>query len=519
MSKKFSDIKLGLDEDLEEKLQWLSPDYGSYHILKKSVDARKKKDVHFVYSLEVFDKAESIKTNSYPVSKVKYSGAPVVIIGAGPAGLFAALRLVERGVPCTLIEQGSETVKRIKSINRFWRNGELDEKNNVCFGEGGAGLFSDGKLITRIKSPYIPYVLHRLVQFGAPEEIKYLANPHMGSDKLRRIIPPMREYLKQNGCQVKYDTKVTEILSTGTEVTGIKTQSGETIHSEHIILACGHSSNDMFDHLKNIGVFIEGKSFAIGLRVEHPQALIDQIQYKSFSGHPKLGTANYKLTHHDHKTNTGVYSFCMCPGGYVLSCATEPNTTVCNGMSNFKRNSNFANSAVVVSIDHKKTFGENNTFAGMEYRKKLEQSAYNAVIKAGGSKQLPAQKLTDFIEGKLSPLSKVSSPSGAVPVRLDQVLPPNITEFLTQGLMQFSNSMKGFIDKEAQLFGVESRTSCPLRITRDPVTLHSISHKGLYPTGEGAGYAGGITSAACDGIKVVESIIEQVCSQKEHSVL
>lgn len=507
MSQKFTNLKVGLDEDLEEKLQWLSPNFSNYHILKKSVDARRRGDVHFVYSLEVYGENEAVPENNFKLQPVNFSAPPVVIIGAGPAGLFAALRLVERGVKCILLEQGSETKKRMQKINRFWRYGELDERNNVCFGEGGAGLFSDGKLITRIKSPYIPYVLNRLVQFGAPEEIEYLSNPHVGSDRLRRVIPPMREFIQQHGCDLRFDSKVTALQIKDNTVTGVTLESGETLATEHVILACGHSADDTFKHLNELGVHMEGKSFAVGLRIEHPQTEINKIQYRDAYEHPKLGAANYKLTHHDHKKGVGVYSFCMCPGGYVLSSGTEKTSLVCNGMSNYRRNSPFANSAVVVSIDYEKTFGSKKLFAGLDFRNTLEKDAFNSVQKAGGTKQLPAQKLMDFFDGKLNDLSKTSSPSGAIPVRLDQMLPDDLTEHLQKGIESFTTKMSGFNSENAQLFGVESRTSCPIRITRDKDTLQSISHKGLYPTGEGAGYAGGITSAACDGIRVAEAIL------------
>ena len=483
---------------------------------KKICGCTKKKDIHFVYSVEVFNKDEEVRKQDHPIDKISYKGEPVIIIGSGPAGLFAALRLVERGVPCLLLEQGSEAPKRMKSINRFWRYGELDKKNNVCFGEGGAGLYSDGKLITRIKSPHIPYVLHRLVKFGAPDEIQYLSNPHVGSDRLRRIIPPLRNHLIDNGCKVQFDTEVTEILThKNNQILGVKTHTGEIIHSPHVILACGHSAEDMFSHLNEIGVFMEGKSFAVGLRIEHPQSIIDKIQYSEAYNHPKLGAANYKLAHHDKETHIGVYSFCMCPGGYVLSSGTQADGVVSNGMSNFNRNSPFANSAVVVSIDFKKNFSKNDFFAGIKFRRDMENKAYKSVLENGGTKELPGQKLTDFFEGRLSSLLKHSCPSGAVPVRLDRVLPGHLTESIKVGIDKFSQSMKGFKSEKAQLFGVESRTSCPLRITRDPQTLESISHKGLYPTGEGAGYAGGITSAACDGVNVAEAIVAKVQSSTQ----
>ena len=509
MSQIFHDLKLKLDEDLEEKLAWMVPEFSCYHILKKSVDARKRHSPHLVYSVEVFEKNETPETKTYPLDKISYSDQAPLIIGSGPAGLFAALRFVERGIPCHIFEQGSTCSERIKSIARYWRYGELNPYDNVCFGEGGAGLYSDGKLITRIKSPYIPYVMHRLVKFGAPEEIMYLSNPHVGSDRIRRVIPKIRQFIQERGGQFHFNTPVLEILTQDKNIIGLKTKSGKTHHSSHIILACGHSAEPMFDHLRELGVFMEGKSFAVGLRVEHPQELIDKIQYRNFSDHPKLKSANYRLAHHDKKNNIGVYSFCMCPGGYVLSSGTENEAIVCNGMSNYKRNSPFANAAIVVSIDHQKSFGD-DLWGGMKFRKNLETKAFEMVRRAGGTKELPVQKVNDFFNEVQGEALKSSSPSGVVPARLDQLFSNEITETLRKGLEKFNQSMKGFVSEHAQFHAVESRTSCPLRITRDPLTLQSVSHRGLYPTGEGAGYAGGITSAACDGIKVAEAIVSQV---------
>lgn len=517
MSKVFKDLNLQLDENIEEKLDLLSPNWGSYRILKKSVDARKQP--HFVYSLEVFDKNETPEEDSYLLESIEnYKGCKPLIIGAGPAGLFAALRLLERGIPCTLIEQGSPAEKRIKGINRYWRYGELDPKNNVCFGEGGAGLYSDGKLITRIKSPHIPYVMQRLVEFGAPEEIKYLSNPHVGSDKIRRVIPIMRKRLLELGCEIRYDTKVTKLLTNSNSIMGVETEAGEKILSDHIVLAIGHSANEFFNHLHDSGVFLEGKSFAMGVRVEHPQELINKIQYKEQSEHPSLGAANYKLTHHDKKTNTGVFSFCMCPGGYVLSSGTEADSIVCNGMSNYRRNSAHANSAVVVTIDHKALFGD-DLFGGFKLRRQIEVDAFNKVQSYGGTKQLPTQNLMDFLNQSLRiDIAKGSSPSGETKIPLHEVFPKDIYKPLATGLENFQNKMKGFVTEKAQVYGVETRTSCPLRITRDKTTYQSISHSGLYPTGEGAGYAGGITSAACDGINVADAIYELYKTSAKHSV-
>lgn len=508
MSQVIKDLTVPLDQDLEEKLKLMVDDYGSHRILRKSVDARRSHAPYFVYTVEVFGKNEPIPSSEIHLERIETREKPI-IIGAGPAGLFAALRLVERGVSCVLLERGSEAVARLKFINRFWRYGEFDPQNNVCFGEGGAGLYSDGKLITRIKSPHIPYVLNRLVRFGAPPEIEYLANPHVGSDRIRRVIPKIREYLLTNGCEIHFDSQVTDLIFSGAQITGVKTSQNRLFHSPFVILATGHSAQDIFDLLHGKGVHMEGKSFAMGLRIEHPQALIDRIQYRSAAEHPELGAANYKLTHHDNETGIGVYSFCMCPGGYTISSGTEADGVVSNGMSNYHRNSPFANSAIVVTVDYEKWFGK-DLFAGLKYRRHLETRAFQAVQDAGGKQHLPAQTVRDFLKKKGGDVLKTSSPSGVAPVRLDQILPEKMYEPLCESIEYFNSKMPGFSGEQAQLHGIESRTSCPLRIPRDKETLQSVSHKGLYPTGEGAGYAGGITSAAVDGIRVAEAIILQL---------
>jgi uncharacterized FAD-dependent dehydrogenase len=507
-----NDIKIGLDDELEEHLSWMAPNYGHYRVLRQSVDARQRHNPHFVYTVEVYEKGEKPQKPEFKLEPAtQYKGAKPIIIGAGPAGLFAALRFVERGVPCLLFERGSESIARMKGINRFWRYGELDPRNNVCYGEGGAGLYSDGKLITRIKSPHIAYVMNRLVQFGAPPEIEYVANPHVGSDRIRRVIPKMREFLKQHGCEIYFDTQIKKILTDPQTkaITGVITEHNQTFHSDKIILATGHSAEDMLHHLDEIGVHIEGKSFAVGLRIEHPQKTINKIQYREAAEHPKLGAANYRLAHHDKNTDIGVYSFCMCPGGYVLSSGTEGDSVVCNGMSNYARNSPFANAAVVITVDHTKNFGEGdkNKWGGLKFRRDLEIKAFQMVKAAGGTKEIPAQKLTDFMAGRGGETLPSSSPSHVKAARLDQLLPDHMNKHFKLSLEKFDANMRGFLSDHAQLHGVESRTSCPVRITRDAETLQSITTPGLYPCGEGAGYAGGITSAACDGIKVVDKIL------------
>lgn len=513
MSKIFKDLKLPIEQDLAEHLAWLMPQHGEYRILRQSVDARKKHSPHFVYSVEVAEKDEVLKVEKFelvPVKKLPASFQKPIIVGSGPAGLFAALRLVERGIPCKLFERGSQSADRIKGINRFWRYGELDPRNNVCYGEGGAGLYSDGKLITRIKSDHIPYVLNRLVQFGAPAEIQWLSNPHVGSDKIRRVIPKLREFLISHGCEIFYNSQVTSLIYGDKCIRGVVTEQNEKHFSDHVILATGHSAEDMLNHLIESGVFVEGKSFAMGLRIEHPQKEINSIQYRQFADHPKLGSANYKLAHHDDKTGIGVYSFCMCPGGYVLSSGTEKDALVCNGMSNFNRNSPFANAAIVVSVQHDKLFGADR-MGGMKMRRDLETKAFQSVQNAGGTKELPVQNLISFLKkSDRNVVTTTSSPSGIKSVRLDQILPDFMYKKINEGIEKFNSNMRGFISDEAKLYGVESRTSCPLRVTRDAESLQSISHKGLYPCGEGAGYAGGITSAACDGINCADKIFESL---------
>jgi uncharacterized FAD-dependent dehydrogenase len=517
MSQKLEGLKLLLDEDLKERLERIVPNHSGYHLLKESIDARRRHDIHRVVSVEVFGKDEVIPPREIHISPISYKGDKPIIIGAGPAGLFAALRLVERGIPCRLIERGSPAEKRLLAINRYWRYGVLNKEDNVCFGEGGAGLYSDGKLMTRIKSPHIPYIMRRLVEFGAPEEIEYLANPHVGSDRIRRIIPVIRKYLLSQGSEILFNTKVEELLVSGQQITGVKTINAEgrvqNHTSSHVILATGHSAKDIYHMLHRSGVDLIGKSFAMGLRIEHPQSLINSVQYRGHEGHPKLGAANYKLTHFDEQTRVGVYSFCMCPGGYILSSGTDEDGVVCNGMSNYHRNSPLANSGIVVSLDYKSLFGD-DVFAGLNFQHALEKACKEAVVRGGGTKQIPAQKTKDFLSSKVSDkLLKSSSPSGVTPVDFNEILPPFLLSALKEGLKDFSRKMPGFDGADSQLHGLESRTSSPLRVPRNPDTLESTSHRGLYPVGEGAGYAGGITSAAADGINAAEAIVRAVSSQ------
>jgi len=551
MSQILRDLEVGLDEDLKEVLRRRFPLYSNHRILRQSVDARRSAQIpYWIYSIEVFEGEEKPSEQNFDPEPIQWpkSRAKPIIVGTGPAGLFAAVRLLERGIPSVILERGSVGEKRILKINRFWRFGELDPNNNVCMGEGGAGLYSDGKLITRIKSPHIPYVMDRLVRFGAPEEIRWLSNPHVGSDKIRRVIPKLRTFLLAGGCEIHFDTPMKELIleasasGSGTSVKsdttngksgngaetvtrsarviGVRTTTGKEFFSDQVVLATGHSAEDILHTLHEQGVHMEGKSFALGLRIEHPQEAINKIQYRKAWDHPSLGAANYRLADHDDKTGIGVYSVCMCPGGYVLSSGTEHGGVVANGMSNYNRGSAFANSAIVISIDHPKRFGK-DLFGGLTFRRSLETSAFKAV-QASVDRQglpekarhaIPAQRVVDFLNGKDGPALPTSSPSGVLPVRLDKILPPDLTARMAQSLEEFNSKMKGFISDQAQFHGVESRTSCPIRITRSSDDLESVSHAGLYPAGEGAGYAGGITSAACDGVRIADQIAVLVSSQ------
>lgn len=505
------DLNLDLDTSLEAALRQRFRDFSSYRILRKSIDARKSKP-EFVYRVEIFEKGVAAPNTEIELDKISNEKKvePVIIVGTGPAGLFAALRLAERGIPSLIFERGSTTTKRLLGISQYWRYGKLHPDNNVCYGEGGAGLYSDGKLITRIKSEHIPYVLDRLVQFGAPDEIKYLANPHVGSDKIRKLIPPMREFLIQKGCRFLFDTEVTQLIVNENRCEGVVTKSGDRYISPHVILATGHSATKIYLELHQQGVKLEGKSFALGFRVEHPQKVINRIQFKDYAEHPALGAANYKLAQHDSEDDIGVYSFCMCPGGYVIASSTDEDGIVSNGMSNYARNSPFANSAIVVSVNYDKNFGS-SVFDGLDFIRKIERVAKERVLSSGGTKELPAQKLIDFLRRKKSDaVDSGSCPSKAISIELSQMIPHEMFERICDSLEFFhSRRMKGFIHKDAQVFGVETRTSAPIRIPRDPESFESVSHHGLFPTGEGAGYAGGITSAAVDGVRVAEAIYRQ----------
>ncbi len=509
---------LDFDEDLDNYLSINYPLVVDYHLLNKALDARganRGKKPRYTYTLDVIYEGESFARHSEEFPNLGALRTKPIIIGAGPAGLFAALRFQDYGIPCIIIERGDRAHNRMKHIAKFWRYGEFDSENNVCFGEGGAGLFSDGKLITRIKSPYVQYVMDRMVDFGAPKEIAYISNPHLGSNKIRLLINKISDYLTGEGSEIYYNTRVDELLYEEKEsekkVIGVLLNNGKKIFSDNVILATGHSAKDVYAHLARKNVSMKHKDFAVGVRIEHPRELIDQIQYGLYAGKEELGAARYRLSYEDPHSKKGTYSFCMCPGGYVLSSGTEANGIVVNGMSNYARNSRWSNSALVVSVNSGLDFSKENILAGVEFQQGVEKKAYEISRTHASGKELPFQTLKEFLDGKLSNdiLPKTSTPSGIVRADLRQILPPFISDHLHRALLKFNHQLPGFVSDKAILIAPETRTSAPLTICRDKDSLESTSHRGLYPCGEGAGHAGGITSAAVDGIKIVMAILKK----------
>lgn len=508
MSQRLS-FYLPYDADLEAHLRQAAPKHVDYRVVSESLDARnanrgRKPVIHWIVEVidagEKFNKYEETFTNLGPLSKKP------IIVGAGPAGLFCALRLAEYGVPSILIERGERAHKRMLHIARFWRYGEFDRENNVCFGEGGAGLFSDGKLITRIKSAYVHYVMQRLVDFGAPPETAWLSNPHLGSNKIRQLIGKISDYLLSRGCEIMYNTRVDELIESDGKITGVKLNDGRLLESDHVVLAVGHSAHDMYEELVKKQVDLVAKDFAVGVRIEHPREIIDHLQYGDFAG-KELGAARYRLAWENPQTHKGTYSFCMCPGGYVLSSGTEADGIVVNGMSNYARNSRWSNAALVVSVKAGEDFKTQDVLEGMKFQRDIEKKAYETSMELASGKELPAVTLSEFMGGPKREMPKTSTPSGVVRASLDKILPNFIVNHLRKALQQFDRSMNGFVSDKALLIAPETRTSAPVTVRRDRETLVSLSHKGLYPCGEGAGYAGGITSAAVDGVKVAMSIL------------
>ena len=533
---RLNEVKLPLEHDeaalpaaILARLGIDAADLLGFTVFKRSYDARKRSAVVLIYSLHVEVKNEAAvlarlqhDAHLMPAPDTDYkfvaggeqlaghSNEPrPIVIGTGPCGLFVALILAQMGLRPIILERGKQVRERTVDTFGFWRKRELNPESNVQFGEGGAGTFSDGKLYSQIKDPkhYGRKVLTEFVKAGAPEEIMYVSKPHIGTFRLVKMVEEMRANIEQLGGEYRFESKVVDIDivpgADGGQVRGVVLASGETIASNHVVLAIGHSARDTFEMLHKRGVYIEAKPFSIGFRVEHPQSLIDSCRFGPSAGHPILGAADYKLVHHA-SNGRSVYSFCMCPGGTVVAAASEPGRLVTNGMSQYSRNERNANSAIVVGITPADYPGD--PLAGIALQRELEERAFAL---GGGNYDAPGQLVGDFVAGRASTEFGSVVPSYKPAVHLTD-LAPSLPEYAITALREafpaFNKQIKGYYKADAVLTGVETRTSSPIRIKRRDDDLQSLNTRGLFPAGEGAGYAGGILSAAVDGIKVAEAV-------------
>ncbi len=496
-----------LKRSIAQKNKLAAQEITAVKILKRSIDARQK-NVKINLRVQVYMQELYIDT---PIPLPEYpevANAPeVVIVGAGPAGLFAALRCVELGYKPIVLERGKDVRARRRDLKAIARDHIVNEDSNYCFGEGGAGTYSDGKLYTRSKKRGdVQRILKLLVGFGATDQILVDAHPHIGTNKLPDIIQAIRERIIASGGEVHFNTRVTDIKIKELAIEGVVLNDGQIIATNAVILATGHSARDVFEFLHHQSVAMEAKPFALGVRVEHPQQLIDQIQYSCTTRNPYLPPSPYSLV--KQVEGRGMYSFCMCPGGVIAPCATQPGEVVTNGWSPSKRDQPTANSGIVIELKAKdfKAYADKGPLAGMCFQKAIEQNAW---MLAGKTQRVPAQRLVDMTVGKSSTdLPVTSYTPGLTAVDMGAVFPKFIHQRLQQGFKEFDRSMKGYLTNEAIVHAPESRTSSPVRIPRDAKTLAHVQIKGLYPCGEGAGYAGGIISAAIDGEKCANACIE-----------
>ena len=477
-------------------------------ILKRSIDARQKA-IKINIKAKVYFKEDDFTEQKIELPNYKNvaNSQEIIIIGAGPAGLFAALQLIEIGLKPIVIERGKDVRGRRRDLKAINVDHIVNEDSNYCFGEGGAGTYSDGKLYTRSKKRGdVDRILELLVGFGASSDILIEAHPHIGTNKLPQIIQDIREKIIECGGQVLFETRVTDFIIKNNEIQGVETQNGTIISANKIILATGHSARDIFELLDRKKIFIEAKPFALGVRAEHPQELIDKIQYSCDFRGDYLPPAPYSIV--KQVGGRGMYSFCMCPGGVIAPCATSPGEVVTNGWSPSKRDQATANSGIVIELklEDFKPYEKYGALAGMEFQKAIEQKAWYL---AGSTQKVPAQRMVDFTQNKISSsIPKTSYVPGTTSVEMGEVFPGFLTQILREGFNEFGKSMKGYLTNDAILHAPESRTSSPVRIPRDNETLEHVQIKGLYPCGEGAGYAGGIISAAIDGEKCALKIAE-----------
>ncbi|UWG98034.1 FAD-binding protein [Dehalobacter sp. DCM] len=524
----WTDIKLPVDQDVAElpdilarRLKLRREYIKNWQIVRRSVDARKKPEIFFVYTVafsipspgsefrRVLARYPQLRERSVDEVRIinsipekRLSSRPV-IVGSGPAGYFAALTLAEKGYRPLVLERGDDVETRSSIVSGFWQGQKLDPESNVQFGEGGAGTFSDGKLTTRIDDARVRKVLETFCAFGADQEICYAAKPHIGTDVLKHVVAAIRKKIQDLGGEVCFRTRVSGLIIRNGRLEGLEIDAKDSLFAEAVILAVGNSARDVYEFLQQSGISLESKPLAIGLRIEHPQELINLSQYGVIR-HPRLGAADYQLTYKDAATGRGAYTFCMCPGGQVIASSSEEGGIVINGMSNSRRDSGIANSAVVVTVSPM-DYGSRDPLAGITFQREWERKAFQA---GGNNYYVPAQTVQDFLNHKLSGefALKPSYQPGYVPNDLHAVLPKEISGVLERALMAFDQKIKGFAGTEATLTGIESRTSAPVRILRDE-SGQSVNVQGLFPAGEGAGYAGGITSSAVDGIKAAEKLM------------
>jgi uncharacterized FAD-dependent dehydrogenase len=525
---RITELKLPLnhsESDLQSSILYrLKIDFSEFirfHIFRQNHDARKKSDIQMVYTIDVELKneaetlakfADDIHINQTPDTEYKFithakpeNRIRPIVIGAGPCGLLATLILAQMGFKPIMLERGKSVRERTKDTFGLWRKREFNPESNVQFGEGGAGTFSDGKLYTQIKDPnhYGRKVLQEFVKAGAPPEIMYLGKPHIGTFRLVSMVEEIRVTIESLGGEIRFESHVDELLIENNHVQGVRLANGDILEGSQIVLAVGHSARDTFSMLNKVGVYMEAKPFSMGFRIEHPQSLIDQCRFGSNAGHEKLGAADYKLVHHC-KNGRSVYSFCMCPGGTVVAATSEAGHVVTNGMSQYSRNERNANSAIVVGITPEMDYPQ-HVLAGVDLQRHWERQAF---LLGGENYSAPAQLVGDFLAGKPSEKFGIVQPSYTPSVKLTDLrlaLPEYAITAIQEALPAFDKKIKGFAMHDALLTGVETRTSSPIRIKRNE-KFQSLNTVGLFPAGEGAGYAGGILSAAIDGIKVAEAV-------------